>query len=302
MQSVTRAAVDSIRNGRLHVEPQPIVAADLRCKAMQENARDRGTETAGAPDASLLPPASLDSLLKPLTARQLTAINLLSMGKSVVATAASIKVDPSTVHRWKASSPLFIAELNRRQADLFDTLIVKMRLLMGKAVDELTAVMNSSSKYDRREVMWKVLALLKPQKRLLETGPTEPRDVIDAQIRAGRLERGEVAEAPIEDADRVAQVHREDRMERPDAPTPDEGPNRRCAQDEGARDDEGAGGGASSSTGPARPASGESARRRRVSDRDTVEPAQSISNASAPTPRSANAEPSTNTSASPSTR
>ena len=74
---------------------------------------------------------TVEAQLSPLTARQLTAINLLTLGKSVVATAASIKVDPSTIHRWKSGNAMFIAELNHPMFDMFDLSTLRTGIMAG---------------------------------------------------------------------------------------------------------------------------------------------------------------------------
>ena len=197
-QTSAARAVHALRNGIVEQQTHMREIDRSECVEMQENA------TVCTADSS-----DFESLLKPLTARQLTAINMLTMGKSVVATAASIKVVPSTIHRWKAGNPLFIAELNRRQVDLFDALVAKLRLTMGKAVDELFAMMNSQLKSERREVMWKMLSFIRPQKLLTPSVPTEPAEVIDEKIRAQRAARGEVVDGPIENQERLSHVDAE---------------------------------------------------------------------------------------------
>lgn len=146
--------------------------------------------------------ASFESILKPLTARQLTAINLLTLGKTAVATARTIGVSETTLHRWKRDHPLFIAELARRQGDLFDAMISKLRKTMSCSIDELYALATSKNRYERREVMREMLKLLKPQKYLVPTLLSDPREIVDERVRARRRSRGEVEEAPISEEDR----------------------------------------------------------------------------------------------------
>ncbi len=200
----TSAAIDALRNGRFDHSSRlaQVNASSPECNEMQDNARGRD-EGGGMNDEQ---DARSSSSLPPLNARQLTAINLLMLGKTVTATAASIKVDPSTIHRWKATNPHFIAELNRRQHDAFDQIVTKLRMAMGRAVDELLVMLESNRGDYRREVMWAMLKLLRPQTLIKPVGPTDARDVIDQKIREARSLRGEIVEAPIEEEDRIAWV------------------------------------------------------------------------------------------------
>lgn len=141
--------------------------------------------------------AAFEARCTALTHKQLMAINLISMGKTIAATARTIRVDPGTIHRWKATHPLFAAELGRRQAAMFDATVTKLRLTMERAIDELHAIVTGPSKRDRAEATWRLLPMLRPARLVIPTGPTSATAVIDAQIRAGRKERGEAVEGEI---------------------------------------------------------------------------------------------------------
>lgn len=206
-----RQAVRVIRNGIADGMGAMQVATPAQGRVeMQENARHSQSHDADVIQSRRAMQRQFEANLRPLTPRQETAINLLTMGKTVVATARTIKVDPCTVHRWKAHNPLFAAELNRRQAALFDTMVVKLRITMGKAVDELMSLMNSNIPSKRVETMWKLLPMIKPQRLMIPTAPLEPADIVDEEIRAERIERGEAAEMDITNEERLERVDEED--------------------------------------------------------------------------------------------
>jgi hypothetical protein len=69
-----------------------------------------------------------------LTPRQQTAITLLAVGHPTVVVARRIGVGRSTLFRWRVYNPVFAAELNRRQRDMFDVLANRVRLVAMKAV------------------------------------------------------------------------------------------------------------------------------------------------------------------------
>ena len=206
-----RESVRTLRHGSADGSGELMVRPDDRPRhEMQDNARRCGGEIITQEDDS---PVSFEARLKPLTARQQTAINLITMGKTIVATARTLKVDPATIHRWKATNPQFAAELNRRQTAMFDGMVIKLRLTMERAIEELHAVLASPSKRERAEAMWKLLPMLKPQHLITPTAPTTAAGVIDAQIRQARAQRGEVVEAEITNEERLARVRPEDRAE-----------------------------------------------------------------------------------------
>lgn len=155
----------------------------------------------------------LESLIKPLTARQVQAVNLLAMGKSVVSVARTLDIGVSTLHRWKATHPLFKVELAQRQHHLFDEMIQKLRLTMSKAVDQLFEMMTGDSKLDRKEVMREMLKLLKPQKFLVPAEPMTAEAVLDETVREGRASRGETVATEISDEERIAAIPGEWRVQ-----------------------------------------------------------------------------------------
>ena len=180
-------------------------------EGMRENARDLANIARTTDEVHPAGKAQAFELkLKPLTARQLTAINLITMGKTIVAIARTLKVDPGTIHRWRATNPLFAAELNRRQSSLFETIAIKLRLTLEKAVDQLSETLDCPLKSTRAEAMWKLLPMLKPQRLIEPTGPTTAAAIVDAQIRAERLRRGEIEIGEILNDERLAFILPED--------------------------------------------------------------------------------------------
>ena len=89
----------------LYLDASVILA--LLLEAAREEVR--GSETVCEEEGTALD--RLENLITPLSARQLQAINLLSLGKSVTSVAKTLGVGVSSIHRWKASHPLFKAEL-----------------------------------------------------------------------------------------------------------------------------------------------------------------------------------------------
>ncbi len=170
----------------------------------------RANETVCDDHQSPLEP--LQHLVRPLTAAQMQALNLLAMGKSVVSVPKTLGIGVSTLHRWKATHPLFRAELAQRQHNLFDAMVNKLRMTMSKAVDELFALMTSDNAFKRKEVMFEMLKLLKPQKFLVPGEPRNVEGVLDETVRERRASRGESASDEITEEERIAAIPAEWRV------------------------------------------------------------------------------------------
>jgi hypothetical protein len=65
-----------------------------------------------------------------------TAIELLADGRSVAQTAEVVGVDPATVGRWR-HDPTFVEQLDQRRAELWEVEQVRLRSLVGLAIDVL---------------------------------------------------------------------------------------------------------------------------------------------------------------------
>jgi hypothetical protein len=203
MTSTTAArAVRSIRNDR--VAPVPI---EMKSQVRRnETVRDGFEFHDEGPTAETAVIDPVTGRFYELTARQMTAIHLLTMGKSVVATAKSLEIGVSTLHRWKSKQPAFVAELNRRQHEVFERTVDKLRQTMSKAVEELFNLMQSNSRRERYEVAMKLLPMMQPRKWIIPTGPRDPDAVVDEQIREKRTANGEAATAEITEAEREAAI------------------------------------------------------------------------------------------------
>ena len=78
---------------------------------------------------------------RPLSVEQLTAIDVLVMGKSDAETAEAAGVTRPTVTDWRNHQPVFIAMLNARRSALWAEAHERLRALVGQAIENLeTAV------------------------------------------------------------------------------------------------------------------------------------------------------------------
>ena len=72
-----------------------------------------------------------------LSIEQHNAIDLLILGHTDHAVAEQTGVTRETVCRWRNENPYFMAELNRRRKDVWQTAQERLRGLVGKAIDIL---------------------------------------------------------------------------------------------------------------------------------------------------------------------
>lgn len=77
-----------------------------------------------------------------LSAQQERAVELLLMGSTVTAVAASVGVSRETVHRWQRENFEFIAALNRGKRELREAASVRLLAAWGKATENIAAAID----------------------------------------------------------------------------------------------------------------------------------------------------------------
>jgi hypothetical protein len=110
-----------------------------------------------------------------LSAQQLAAVDMLSTGASITATAEAVGVTRQTVSEWANRDPQFRAALNRRRAEVWAEQKDRVRALLPKAVERIERAFQA----DDGDSLRAALALLKLAGlgELHETGPTDPETV-----------------------------------------------------------------------------------------------------------------------------
>jgi hypothetical protein len=78
-----------------------------------------------------------------LSIEQHNAIDLLILGHTDQAVAEQIGVARETICRWRNENPYFMAELNRRRKDVWQTAHERLRGLVGKAIDIVEKALNA---------------------------------------------------------------------------------------------------------------------------------------------------------------
>jgi hypothetical protein len=78
-----------------------------------------------------------------LTAPQAAAVELLAAGRNDSDTAQAVGVSRQTVNGWRHHNPAFIAAVNGRRREIWDSAQDRLRALAGKALDVLAAALDA---------------------------------------------------------------------------------------------------------------------------------------------------------------
>lgn len=82
---------------------------------------------------------------KPLTAQQRRAVEALLAGRTKADAAREANVAETTLHRWYANNPAFVAEMERGRREGLKNAVDALRLSACRAVERLKAEMDSPS-------------------------------------------------------------------------------------------------------------------------------------------------------------
>lgn len=74
---------------------------------------------------------------RPLTQRQLNAIELIICGKLDAEVADEVGVTRQTVNQWRNRNPFFVAEMNFRRQNVWESQVERLRNLVSRAVGVL---------------------------------------------------------------------------------------------------------------------------------------------------------------------
>jgi hypothetical protein len=123
--------------------------------------------------------------LRPLSQEQLNAIEHLLQGKSDAATAEAVGVVRTTIWEWRNRNPVFIAELNRQRAELWEEARERLKALANRAMDVVELQLDNS---DPKISLAAAKYVLQGTKLLGDTclpagGPTTPEGVILVSLR-----------------------------------------------------------------------------------------------------------------------
>ncbi len=122
---------------------------------------------------------------------QLNAIDLLLNGADDAAVAAQLDVHRTTVLRWRLHNPYFQAALHRRRAEVWRGALDAARLVLPAALETMRDQLRVAPQRGRLalEVLRTAGVFGTPHSGALATvdvGPTDPNEIIDAEVRRRR--------------------------------------------------------------------------------------------------------------------
>lgn len=85
-----------------------------------------------------------------LTAKQLQAIHLLSVGTSITETAEKVGLARATIHRWLKDNDMFLAHLNSLKSEQLESARTQIQASCGLAINTLVDVMEKSTNENAR--------------------------------------------------------------------------------------------------------------------------------------------------------
>jgi hypothetical protein len=121
-----------------------------------------------------------------LTARQSSALSLLALGKAEHHVCSDLQIPRRTLYHWKHKNPRFIAELNRRQAEIWETAAQRLRRALLKSVSVLSKQLGDPNQDTAFRAARACLPLI-GQPRLAPTGRTDPDQILDQFLAANNL-------------------------------------------------------------------------------------------------------------------
>lgn len=112
------------------------------------------------------------------TLPQLSAIDLLVVGKTDTETAALLSLNRTTVTKWRMYDPVFQAELNLRRVQVWQGASERLRSLIPKAVDVIGQELDNPE--TRFKAALELFRLVPPC--FAPIGPTDPEQVLQAHV------------------------------------------------------------------------------------------------------------------------
>ena len=122
-----------------------------------------------------------------LSGPQEAALELLLAGESPRTVAAELGLSPDLVQEWRRYDPAFVAAANRRRQDDWEAQTQRLSSLTGKAVDTLSALLESPEEGLRLKAAALVLKAV-PVSPKAPRGPTTAAEVTE-QWEAAEAER-----------------------------------------------------------------------------------------------------------------
>jgi len=172
-----------------HVQISPVASTPTPTAPMHENARECTVSAEITPQpAQLNNPCPeqaqrVEGPTRAVSQKHRTALDMLASGKSDYEICFVLKIDASTLYRWKHNNPLFIAELNRRHQELWSDIAANLRLVVARAIATIDRQLLSADDVNSHRAARTLLNLVNTDRLSPKNAPTRLDDVLDAFLR-----------------------------------------------------------------------------------------------------------------------
>jgi hypothetical protein len=136
-------------------------------------------------DSHLPKPAQITTP-RGLSEKHRIAIDMILAGDSDYAIYNRLKIDRSTLYRWKHHNPLFIAEMNRRHQEIWSDFTADLRLSIAKAIRALDCQLSDPNAVTQHRAARTMLSLVNSDRISPKNAPTRLEDVLDTFLRAAQ--------------------------------------------------------------------------------------------------------------------
>ena len=121
-----------------------------------------------------------------LTEKHRIAIDMSLAGEDDHAICFRLKIDRSTLYRWRHHNPLFIAESNRRHQEIWSDFAAELRLSVAKAVRALNHQVDDMNAVNQHRAARTLINLVNSPRIAPTHLPTRVDDVLDNFLRAAQ--------------------------------------------------------------------------------------------------------------------
>jgi len=121
-----------------------------------------------------------------LTEKHRIAIDMTLAGEDDYAICFRLKIDRSTLYRWRHHNPLFIAECNRRHQEIWSDFAGELRLSVAKAVRALNHQVDDMNAVNQHRAARTLINLVNSPRIAPTNLPTRVDDVLNNFLRAAQ--------------------------------------------------------------------------------------------------------------------
>jgi hypothetical protein len=162
--------------------PDIVAPAPAHSLPMPQNATE--CTISATRDSHLPTPAQITT--RGLSERHRIAIDMILAGEDDHAVCFRLKIDRSTLYRWKHHNPHFIAEMNRRRQEIWSDFTGDLRLSIAKAIRALDNQLENPNPVTQHRAARTMLSLVNSDRISPKNAPTRLEDVLDHFLRAAQ--------------------------------------------------------------------------------------------------------------------